>query len=349
MPKMSAALFGGPRSLELKEIDVPAVEPGGVLVRVSQCGVCGSDLHFYRGELPLPPGTCMGHEMSGEVAEVAPGVEDFRPGDRVCVEPLLVCGRCQYCRSGEYQLCRRRQLVGAPLQGGFARYVQVPAYCVYRLPEAVDLEAGSLIEPLAVAVHGLRLSGLSIGDRVLVLGAGTIGLMAVVAAREMGAASVVASGRYGHQREAALALGAETAVEDSEEALRALSASGGGSAWDSPFDLVVEAVGGHADTLSQAVSLGRFGGRVAVLGLFTQPITLNAMSVMLKETRLVGATTYGRAGTRSDFALALDIAARRAPALKGLITHRFPLERAAEAFETAVDKKTGSIKVSVLP
>lgn len=344
MPTMSAALFAGPRSFELKEIDVPALEPGGVLVRVSQCGVCGSDLHFFRGELPLPPGTCMGHEMSGEVAEVGPDVEDLRPGDRVCVEPLLVCGQCQQCRSGEYQLCRSRQLLGAPLQGGFARYVQVPAYCVYRLPDAVDLEAGSLIEPLAVAVHGLRLAGLSIGERVLVLGAGTIGLMATVAAREMGAASVVSSGRYGHQREAALALGAETAVEDSEEALMALS----GSAGDSPFDLVVEAVGGHADTLSQALSLGRFGGRVALLGLFTRPTTFNAMSVMLKETRLVGAMTYGRAGTRSDFALALDIAARRATALKGLITHRFPLERAGEAFETAVDKKTGSIKVSVL-
>ena len=345
MPKMSAALLAGPKSLELKEIDVPAVEPGGVLVRVSQCGVCGSDLHFYRGELPLPPGTCMGHEMSGEVAEVGPGVEDLRPGDRVCVEPLLVCGRCEYCRSGEYQLCRRRQLLGAPLQGGFARYVQVPSYCVYRLPDAVDLEVGSLIEPLAVAVHGLRLAGLSVGDRVLVLGAGAIGLMSVVVAREMGAASVVACGRHGHQRETALGLGAETAVEDSEEALQAVA----GPAGDSPFDLVVEAVGGHADTLSQAVSLVRSGGRVALLGLFTRPAPLNAMSLMLKETRLVGAMTYGRAGTRSDFALALDIAARRAPDLKGLVTHRFPLERAGEAFETAVDKKTGSIKVSILP
>jgi 2-desacetyl-2-hydroxyethyl bacteriochlorophyllide A dehydrogenase len=287
----------------------------------------------------------MGHEMSGEVAEVGPGVDDLHPGDRVCVEPLLVCGRCQYCRSGEYQLCRTRQLVGAPLQGGFARYVQVPAYCVYGLPDAVDLEVGSLIEPLAVAVHGLRLAGLSVGDRVLVLGAGTIGLMAVAAAREMGAASVAASGRHSHQRAAALALGAETAVEDSEEALRALS----GSVWESPFDLVVEAVGGHADTLSQAVTLARYGGRVVVLGLFTQPSTLNAMAVMLKEMRLIGAMTYGRAGTRSDFALALDIAARRASTLRSLVTHRFPLHRTAEAFETAADKTTGSLKVSVIP
>jgi (R,R)-butanediol dehydrogenase/meso-butanediol dehydrogenase/diacetyl reductase len=204
---------------------------------------------------------------------------------------------------------------------------------------------GSLVEPLAVAVHGLRLAGLSVGDRVLVLGAGSIGLMAVTVAREMGAASVAISGRHEHQRKAALGLGAEAAVEDSQEALASLS----GSAWESPFDLVVEAVGGHADTMSQAVSLARFGGRVAVLGLFTQPTTLNAMSVMLKETQITGAITYGRAGTRSDFALALDIAARRASDLRGLVTHRFPLERTAEAFETANDKKTGSLKVSVLP
>jgi len=235
---MTAVLLAGPRTFEVKDIDVPALEPGGVLVRVHQCGVCGSDLHFYRGDLPLPPGTCMGHEISGEVAEVGPGVQDFRPGDRVCVEPLLVCGTCQYCRSGQYQLCRQRRLLGAPLPGGFARYVQVPAYCLYRLPDAIDFEVGSLIEPLAVAVHGLRLAGLSVGDRMLVLGAGTIGLMAVLVAREMGAMSVVACGRYGHQREAALALGAETAVEDSEEALAGLS----GSPWGSAFDLVVEAV-----------------------------------------------------------------------------------------------------------
>lgn len=345
MPTMTAALLAGPRTIEVKDIDVPALEAESVLVRVRQCGVCGSDLHFYRGDLPLPPGTCMGHEIGGEVAEVGPGVEDLRPGDRVCVEPLLFCGTCQYCRSGQYQLCRQRQLLGTPLPGGFAHYVQVPAYCLYRLPDAIDFEVGSLIEPLAVAVHGLRLAGLSVGERVLVLGAGTIGLMAVLVAREMGVASVVACGRYGQQREAALALGAESAVEDSEEALAGLS----GSPWGSAFDLVVEAVGGHADTLSRAVGFARFGGRVAVLGLFTQPVALNAMSVMVKETRLVGAITYGRAGTRSDFALALDIAARRAPALRGLVTHRFPLERTGEAFETAADKKTGSIKVSVLP
>jgi 2-desacetyl-2-hydroxyethyl bacteriochlorophyllide A dehydrogenase len=287
----------------------------------------------------------MGHEMSGEVVEVGPGVEDFRPGDRVCIEPLLVCGTCQYCRSGQYQLCRQRRLLGAPLPGGFARYVQAPAYCIYRLPDAIDFEVGSLVEPLAVAIHGLRLGGASVGERILVLGAGTIGLMAVVAAREMGAASIAVCGRHEHQRKAALALGADAAVEDNPEALASLS----GSAWESPFDLVVEAVGGHADTISQAVNMARFGGRIAVVGLFTQPTALNAMSVMLKEMRLVGAMTYGRAGTRSDFALALEVAGRRATDLRSLVTHRFPLERTAEAFETANDKKTGSLKVSVIP
>ena len=345
MPKMTTALLNAPRTFEVSEVDVPALEPGEVMVRVRQCGVCGSDLHFYRGELPLPPGTCMGHEMSGEVAEAGPGVEDFRPGDRVCIEPLLFCGRCQYCRSGQYQLCRQRRLLGAPLPGGFARFVKAPAYCLYRLPDALDFEVGSLVEPLAVAVHGLRLAGLSVGDRVLVLGAGSIGLLAATAARQMGAGSVSVCGRHEHQRKAALALGADVAVEDGREALASLASS----SWESPFDLVVEAVGGHADTISQAVNLVRFGGRVAVVGLFTQPTTLNAMSVMLKETQITGAMTYGRAGTRSDFALALEIAARRASDLRALVTHRFPLERTAEAFETAVDKKTGSLKVSVLP
>jgi 2-desacetyl-2-hydroxyethyl bacteriochlorophyllide A dehydrogenase len=344
MAEMQAAVFKGDRSLEVRAVERPSPGPGNVLIRVRHCGICGSDLHFYKGELPSPPGLRMGHEFSGEIAEVGQGVDGLRPGDQVCVEPLIVCGECEHCRSGNYQLCLTRRLLGAGgVDGAFAEYVEVPAYSVYRLPQGMDAEVGSLIEPLAVAVHGLRLAELSMGERVVVLGAGTIGQMALLAAQAFGASDTTVVALHQHQAEAARALGASRAVEASDEALAQLAQN----LSESPPDVVVEAVGGEADTLVRAASLVRPGGRVCLLGLFVRPVPWNPLGFLLKEGRLVAGMTYGRGEARSDFELALEIAARRPDDLRRLITHRLPLSRVGEAFETAADKSTGSIKVTV--
>jgi 2-desacetyl-2-hydroxyethyl bacteriochlorophyllide A dehydrogenase len=343
MTKMRAAVLTGPQTIELQEVDVPEPTPDGVLIKLRNCGICGSDLHFYRGEFPSPPGLRMGHEPSGEVAAVGASVTGLSVGQRVTVEPVEVCRACEFCRVGKYQLCPQRKFMGTMIPGAFAEYVHVPSYIVHPLPDAVDFEVGALVEPLAVAVHGLRQVGLSFGERVVVLGSGTIGLMALVAARAMGASDVFVTARYPHQAETALALGAARAVEAKEGAVQELLTAFGGRL----PEVVVETVGGQGETLSQAVSLVRPSGRVSVLGIFTGAPALNATLAVLKEVSLVGGITYGLPDSLSDFQVALEIAAKHAEELRRMITHRVPLADIGRGFATANDKSQRSIKVTV--
>ncbi len=339
MPEMTAAFCTGKERIEVHPTPLPSPGPGDVLLRVRACGICGSDLHFYHGAFPAMPNVPPGHEFAGEVVAPGEGVQGFSRGQRVVVEPLRTCRDCSYCRTGRYQLCPRRVLLGSFAPGGLAQYVTVPAYTLYPLPDDLDFELGALVEPLAVAVHGLHLVDLSVGERVLVLGSGSIGLLAVLAARAAGAAEVIATYRHEHQGRAALAAGASRAVPDGEAA--ALDKEG--------IDVVVETVGGAAPTLAQALALVRPAGRISVLGLFTQPAQVNALAFMLKEARMAGAITYCRPGQHSDFDVALGILQAQPDRARALITHRFPLEQAAQAFATAADKSSGSLKVQVRP
>ncbi len=345
MTTMRAAVLAGQGKLEVQEIEAPQAQPGGVVVRVRNCGICGSDLHFYRGEFPAIPGLRMGHEVAGEVAAVGEGVTRVSPGQPVVIEPVEVCRVCDFCRGGRYQLCPERKFMGTMLPGAYAEYVHAAAYTVHPLPDGVDFETGSLVEPLAVAVHGLREVGLSFGERVCVLGAGNIGLLALVAAQTMGASDVFITARYPHQAEAARALGAAGVIDANEHAVPALMA-----AFGARFpEVVVETVGGHADTVNEAVSIVQAGGRISVLGIFTKAVSLNATNAVLKEAKIAGGIVYGRSGGRSDFEVALDIAARRADDLRRLITHRVSLEEIDRGFALAADKSQGSIKVTVEP
>jgi threonine dehydrogenase-like Zn-dependent dehydrogenase len=223
-----------------------------------------------------------------------------------------------------------------------AEYVHVPSYLVYPLPDAVDFETGALVEPLAVTVHGLRQVNLEAGERVAVIGAGTIGLMAVVAAQSMGAADVFISARYQHQADVAAALGA-TVIEANESSTEAFATAFAGR----PPEVVIETVGGQNETVNDAVTLVAPGGRISILGLFTKAVTLNATAAVLKEALLVGGMTYGRQGERSDFDVALGFAASRVDDLRKAITHRVSLDDIAQGFEIANDKAQQSIKVTV--
>ena len=336
---MLAAFSGGKEKIEVRDTPVPSPGPGEVLLRVRVCGICGSDLHVYRGELPVPPTISLGHEFAGEVVETGDGVGGFSPGRRVLVEPLRTCRECAYCRTGDYQLCPKRVLLGTFASGGLAEYVCVPDYSLYPLPDALDFELGALVEPLAVVVHALHLVDLAFGDRVVVLGGGTIGVMTALAARALGAAEIAVTYRYEHQAQAALAAGATRAVPAGE---------GASLAAEKP-DVVVETVGGHAETLGQAVGLVRPGGRVSILGLFTGPVQVNALAMMLNEVRTAGAIMYCRSQRLTDFEAALQMVGADPERARALITHRFPLAEAAEAFATAADKSTASLKVQVSP
>lgn len=337
---MRAAYCTRKGTFEVRDREVPQPEAGDVIVRVHGCGVCGSDLHYFHGGFP-PPSACPGHEIAG-VVHSAPSGSGLRTGQDVAIEPLVVCGICSHCRTGNYQICPQFCVVGNAVDGGFAEFVRVPSYAVYPLPAGVDLEVGGLTEPLAVAVHAVRLARLEPGDRVLVLGGGTIGLMAVAAARAAGAGEVWITARHAQQEEAARRLGATRVFrgDGSADALRA-------AARGDTVDAVIETVGGTAGTLGDAVRLVRRGGTVIVLGIFTGEPSLDATTLVVKEVRLVGSMTYGRSGTRSDFERALALLAANPEVFRTLITHRIALENITRAFEVASDKGSGAIKVQV--
>ena len=332
---MKAAVWNSEGSLDVAERPVPEPREGWARVKVAAVGICGTDLHFFKGGFPAPAGLVPGHEVGGTVDVVVgadmPGLPE--PGTPVAVEPLTGCGVCAECLEGQYNRCPRRTLFGVSARGGLADYMTVPLGCVHPLPAGLEPADGALAEPLAVCVRGVRLAGVGLGDRVAVLGAGTIGLMSIVAARAAGAREVLVTARHPAQREMAEALGGM--VFDGAE--------GAGS-----FDRVIETVGGEANTLSEAVALSRPGGTIGLLGVFSRSPRLPALDFATREVTLVGSNCYSRSGGHNDVAVALALLAGQRDALRALVTHRFPLDDVERAFGTASDKGTGSLKVQLV-
>jgi 2-desacetyl-2-hydroxyethyl bacteriochlorophyllide A dehydrogenase len=342
MATMQAAFARGPGMLVVEEVERPEPGPGDVVVAVRTCGICGSDLHWYHDQMMIPS-VCPGHEIAGDVAMVGAGVAGLREGDRIALEGIASCGECRYCRAGSYHHCPMIGIVGMTIPGGYAQYVKMPARHCFAVGD-LDYARAALAEPLGVAVHGVRISGLRIGERVLVLGAGTIGLMAIVAARAGGAGEILATARRPQQQAAALALGADRVFDDRDDAALVEAAS------ESPVDLVIESVGGTANTLDTAVTACRPGGTVCLLGVYTGSVAFPAIFTVVKELTIRGSMVYSRAGARADFDVVVDLLRRQGARIgEALLTHRYPLGAIDDAFRTAADKTSGSIKVTILP
>ena len=342
---VAAVRWNEDREIAVGEATPLAPGAGEVQLAVGSVGICGSDLHFYRGELPARPGITPGHEFAGTVRAVGAGVKHVKEGDHVGVEPLLRCGICHFCVSGDYHVCDDRGLIGERANGGMSEVATVPAITAHRTPSGVDSEGAAIAEPLACSVHGFNKVDLKGHETVFIVGAGSIGLTGILAARAYGA-KVIVLARHPHQQEAALRLGAIEVVGDDEagvERMRELAAQ-------QAIDVAVETVGGTADTLLTAQQVLRPKGRVLMLGVFTtQATTINPLMFALYEHVMVGAITYASTDGHSDYATALDVVADFPEEAKSLITHRFGLEDAKRAFETADDKATKSIKVHIKP
>ena len=342
-PTMRAAQAKGRARIELARVTAPEPAPGDVRVRVLACGICGSDLHFFHAGL-WAPGTTPGHEMAGEIDALGDGVSGLARGERVAIEPFRTCGVCDECRTGQPVRCRELRIYGIHCGGGMAELVCVQASRAFRVPADLDPRLAALAEPMAVAVHGLRRGGLSAGQRVLVLGAGSVGLLTALAARALGASEVIVSARHPHQAELAAVLGASRVLREAEADERGLREL----AQELPIDIVVETVGGSADTLRLAGNAIRPGGRVVVLGLFLGPVTLDPMLLLLKEATLVWANCYARAPGEPDFETAVRLVDGHRGALAHVTTHAVPLDAVDRGFALASDKKSGAVKVSVV-
>ena len=281
-------------------VDVEPSKGEGIRVRVASAGICGSDLHLMEMGLPLT----FGHEIAGTLPDGTP----------VAIEPLAPCGSCEACLDGQYQRCALGPSIvfGVGRDGGMAEEVLTPESSLSRLPASVSPTDGCLVEPLAVAVHGVRRGGIRPTDRVAVIGGGTIGQMALVVSQAVGA-SVDLTARHDRQREAASRLGA-------------------GEVTDGGYDIVIEAAG-TASALTEAVNRCRSGGTVVLLGSYWDgSIEMPGLSVTMREIDV-----------------AASILAARPELPDEVITHRFPLDAGAEAFAVAADRSAGSIKVVLEP
>lgn len=315
------AVRAGNGSVEVHEVPVP--DGPGVRVDVKAAGICGTDLHLVSGADFSPPRVTLGHEIAGVTENGTP----------VAIEPLSPCGHCDPCRRGDEHLCARSSamLFGVGLDGGMADRIVVPERCLVPLPAGVDVRDASLVEPLAVVVHSLRRSAARPDQRVVVIGGGSIGLCAVAAARARGC-DVALVARHDAQRAAGERLGA-TAITDST---------------DGGYDIVIEAAGSES-ALGQAVDLARPGGTVVIPGVYWGPVAVPGLAMCLKEVSLCPTALYSRTATGRDIDAAAALLATTPGLADALITHRFPLDAAAEAFATAASRDQGVIKVVLEP
>jgi len=336
---MKAAAWTADGAIEVVERPLPEVRPGWVRIRVASAGICGSDLHYLGGRVDFP-GMTPGHEIGGVIDEASEGT-GFEPGTPVVVEGAFACERCDFCLGGHYSHCARLRFLGFGVPGAMAEYMVAPKSAVYRLPPGVPPEWGALVEPMAICVRAMHRARIALGDRVLVLGSGTIGLLSTLLAKESGASAVYATARHPQQQEMARAMGAAGVFASSEEAAKALG--------ERSMDVVIETVGGSADTVADAVGLVRDLGTICATGIFQQPSAVPMTPVALREITIVGAFGYSRNHGYADFAMAADLVGKHLELVQQMVTHRFPLDRAPEAFATAHDKRSGSIKVHIRP
>lgn len=305
----------------IRVVDVPDPDPADpdmVVVEMASVGICGSDFGYMRAGSRF----LLGHELAGTTAD----------GTAVAIEAVFGCGACDQCAAGSYNRCRRvgTRVPGLTIDGGMAERMAVPVSSLVPLPAGLGAAAGALVEPAAVACHAVRVGGVGPGAAVAVVGGGSIGLLVAAAARTAGAAAVDVAARHPHQVAAAERLGA-------------------GAVGQAEYDVVVEAAG-TAGALERAVELARPGGTVVYTGVFESAVLpLPFLAAFIKEVTAVPSMAYCRHETGRDVDDAAVLLAERPEIADVLVTHRFGLEDAAEAFRVAADRSAGAIKVVVEP
>lgn len=369
MATMNAALYSPGKGFRIASLPRPAPGRDTVLVQVRASGVCGSDLHY----IPLkdsPETLPSGHEAAGEVVETGDGVTNVGKGDRVAIEFVglaRACLRCWYCRQGQFVQCTDKR---PGLGGAFAELVPVAAPACFRLDERMSWEEGALVEPLAVSLHAVRRAEVRAYETVVVLGAGTIGLAAIAAARGLGAGKIIATAKYPEQAVMAKKLGADIVVSPEDDAAWYAAADaasgrgddhylpkGGSRLWDEVAsatdgrgaDVVLESVGGtKPGPLLQAIAVARKQGRIVSVGVPKGLVPVSTIILLRRELNLLMSHCYSIINGRHDYEVAIELLASGRSPLGQIVTHRFKLAEIGAAFTTAGEKSAGALKVQVL-
>ncbi len=340
---MKFAVLTEPYRFEMQDLPVPEPADNDVLIATKQVGICGSEITAYRGLHPyrIPP-VILGHEMAGSVLATGRDVKRFRAGDRVVVKPHTFCGRCPCCLRGEQNICGQKRVLGSrEWPGAFGACIVSPEYLVHPLPEAIDDEEAALLDPLCIGVHAVRKAGVQAGDRVAVLGAGSIGLSTLLVVRATGADAYMTDVRLTNL-EIARALGAKETfhvarAEDSQR-LEALAS-------DLPLDTVFITAGSEQE-VPRAVKMVRRGGQVIVIAHFPRPnIAVDMFTLLTQEKRIQGSITY----TGLDLERGIRLLAERRVDVRPLISERRNLEEIQRCFERLSSAEEGLVKILLTP
>lgn len=352
---MKAALWYSKRDVRVEEIPEPQVIAGSVKIKVKWCGICGSDLHeFIGGPIFIPVGqphplsgnvapVVLGHEFSGEVVEIGKGVSKFTVGDRVVVEPIVACGKCPACKEGKYNLCSSLGFHGlCGSGGGFAEYTVFPEEYVHKIPDSMSYEKAALIEPIAVALHSIRISGFKTGDTALVLGSGPIGLATIECLKAAGASLVVVLQRKSVRQEYAKRAGADFVLDPNEVDIEAeVKKLTGGVGVDVSFETTGAKIG-----FETGINSLKFEGIMVVTSIWEDEVSFNPNALVFSEKKIVGTLAY-----RHEFPATIAQMVDGRIKSEGYITKRIALEDIVEeGFGTLTGpEKKKHVKIIVTP
>lgn len=346
---MDALLLSEYRQLKVVDFPEPEIAPDEILLKVEACGICGSDVHGYDGSSGrrIPP-LIMGHEAAGVIAKVGSEVTEWKEGDRVTFDSTLYCGRCQYCKRGEVNLCDARQVFGVSCKdyrrhGAFAEYLAVPTRVLYRLPPELSSTEAAMIEAVSVALHAVAISGFQKGQTALVLGAGMIGSLIVQALRVEGASHIFVADPEKSRVEGAKRSGANTAIHLQKEGDGASPTGAIFERYPDGVDHVFEAVG-FGTTVKTAIASVRKGGTVTLVGNIEAEVQLPLQAVVTRQIRL-----QGSAASAGEYPRAIELMASRQIDVTPLISAVEPLARGAEAFDRLYRKEPNLIKIVLTP
>jgi L-iditol 2-dehydrogenase len=335
---MLQAVMTAPGRIEFRDIPVPTIGEREVLVETMRIGICGSDIHVYHGMHPYTSyPVVQGHEVSGQIVRVGSGVSGFEKGDKVTVQPQVVCGECYPCTHGRYNICDNLKVMGFQTTGMASEFFAVDAAKVLKLPDRMDYDHGAMVEPLAVAVHALGRDGDVYEKNLLVLGAGPIGNLVAQAAKGMGAKKVmitdISDYRLGIAEKCGIDYCVNPTTQDVDNAI--MQRYGREQA-----DLILECVGVNA-TIEQAVQSARKGTDIVVVGVFGEKPTVDMGLVQDHELRLIGSLMY----REEDFRRSIELIDKNDVQLNALISEHFDFGDYLQAYQHIDDKKDEVLKI----
>ena len=343
---MKALIYTKPYSFEYSDFPDPSAGDDDVLIRVKACGICGSDVHGYTGKTGrrIPP-LIMGHEAAGIVERLGKNVSGFEKGERVCFDSTVYCNKCEACRLGSFNRCDKRQVLGVSVpafkrHGAFAEYVAVPSWIVSKIPDELSFVNAALLEPASIGTHAANRAPISNKDTVVVIGAGTIGLFILQAARLRGAAKVIAVDINEFRLYLAKKLGADKLINPlksdlSEAVLQETEGKGA--------NITLEAVG-YAKTFSDAVSITRMGGHVVAVGNLEKKAEFDLQQLVAREHTFTG--SYASSG---EFRDCIKLVASGKINVEPLISDVLPLQEGPDAFDRLLKAEENLVKIVLEP